>query len=238
MSVSNNKQASQIAQGEARNLENSNASLAEQPELLQALKDAELAHDNFEKRRHEHKERYEIFKQTIEQHRRFSKLFNPMMRSWRQMTQDARTQLVWVAHGHWAPINEWMSKSEIGPTLETVDAILSALEKATNEKIKFLRGRKPGRSQTGEIVSLVPLYAFAERLKAYWEGQGKDWTVEFKGSTPKSAAAIFVVDAAKRLNIKYDPSSIDSVMEDLRDGIQFGDEFSFEMELDDELNDF
>jgi len=27
-------------------------------------------------------------------------------------------------------------------------------------------------------------------------------------------------------------------MEDLRDGIQFGDEFSFEMELDDELNDF
>jgi hypothetical protein len=243
MSQFNKKVAAQIAQRAARSSGNRRAIVyrplaGKQLELLEALKDAELAHDNAVHQSGEERQQYELFKERVRQHRSFSKQFNPMMRSWRHMTQDAKEQLVWVAHGHWAPIKEWMPKAAIGPTLDTVDAILSALEKSTNERIKFVTGRKPGRSQTGNIVSLQPLWAFAEKLKVFWERLGEEWTVEFEESTPKSAAANFVVEAAKHLKIKYDPASIDSVMEDLRDGIQFAHEFSFEMELDDQLNDF
>jgi hypothetical protein len=187
-----------------------------QSQLLQALIEAEQAHESALTKWSVKHEAYLRDIQIIKAHEAFYNRLRRTIESWQAMDKFAKEDLLRHTQNQLEMIEETNGRKPLDTVRKRCDDTLNAIALAASEKVIRPKGAKSGKSQSVGHANRTerPLHAFISVLQSFWKvnATGQAFTQQFDGDTPLSASARMVVEATKHLHVQYTPSNIRTVM--------------------------
>jgi hypothetical protein len=187
-----------------------------QSQLLQALVDAERAHESALTKWLVKHEAYLRDIQIIKAREAFYNRFRRTFESWQAMDKIAKEALLSYTQNQLEMIEETNGRIPLEAVRKRCDDTLNAIALAASEKVIRPKGQKSGKSQSVGHANRTerPLYAFISVLQSFWNVNvaGQHFTQQFDGDMPLSASAKMVVEATKHLHVQYTASNIKTVM--------------------------